>query len=62
LVDVELFDIYRGEQIGAGNKSLAYKLTYQNPERTLKDEEVAKVRVKIVRRLEKEISAKLRSE
>jgi phenylalanyl-tRNA synthetase beta chain len=62
LVDVELFDIYRGEQIGAGNKSLAYKLTYQNPERTLKDEEVAKVRVKIVRRLENEISAKLRSE
>jgi phenylalanyl-tRNA synthetase beta chain len=62
LVKVELFDIYRGEQIGAGKKSLAYKLTYQHPERTLKDEEVAKVRTKIVRRLEKEISAKIRSE
>jgi len=62
LVKVYLFDIYRGEQIGNGKKSLAYKLTYQHPERTLKDEEVAKVRTKIVRRLEKEIAAKIRSE
>ncbi len=62
LVDVRLFDIYRGEQIGAGNKSLAYTLTYQHSERTLTDEEVAKVRNKIVKRLERELSAQLRSE
>jgi phenylalanyl-tRNA synthetase beta chain len=57
-----LFDIYRGEQIGAGKKSLAYSLTYQAPDRTLTDEEVAKVRNKIVKRLEREYNAQLRDE
>jgi phenylalanyl-tRNA synthetase beta chain len=60
--DVQLFDIYRGEQIGAGKKSLAYSLTYQAPDRTLTDEEVAKVRNKIVKRLEREYNAQLRDE
>ncbi len=62
LVDVQLFDIYRGEQIGIDKKSLAYTLTYQHPERTLTDEEVAKIRTKIVKRLEREMGAKLRDE
>lgn len=61
LTDVILFDIFRGEQIGAGKKSLAYNLTYQSPDRTLTDSEVAAIRGKIIRRLEHEISAKLRS-
>jgi phenylalanyl-tRNA synthetase beta chain len=34
LIDLRLFDVYRGEQVGAGKKSLAYSLTYQDPERT----------------------------
>ncbi len=55
-----LFDVYRGEQIGAGKKSLAYRLTYQAEDRTLTDEETAKMRGKIVRRLEQELSAMLR--
>jgi phenylalanyl-tRNA synthetase beta chain len=59
--EVKLFDVYRGEQIGAGKKSLAYSLTYQAEDRTLTDEDVAKVRDKIVKRLEREINAKLRS-
>lgn len=58
---VELFDLYRGEQAGSGRKSLAYALTYQADDRTLTDDEVAKVRGKIVRRLEKELSAQLRA-
>jgi phenylalanyl-tRNA synthetase beta chain len=58
---VELFDVYCGEQIGAGRKSLAYRLTYQSDDRTLTDREVAKLRGKIVRRLEREIGATLRS-
>lgn len=62
LVGVDLFDIYRGDQIGKGKKSLAYQLRYQHPERTLTDDEVAKVRDKIVERLEQELAAKLRSE
>jgi phenylalanyl-tRNA synthetase beta chain len=60
LTDVKLFDIYRGEQIGAGKKSLAYSLTYQ-AEKTLTDKEAAAIRNKIVRRLENELGAKLRS-
>ncbi len=57
---VVLFDVYRGEQVGAGKKSLAYRLTYQAGDRTLTDREVAKLRAKIVRRLERELGATLR--
>jgi phenylalanyl-tRNA synthetase beta chain len=60
LSGLRLFDVYRGEQIGAGKKSLAYSLTYQAPDRTLTDAEVAQIRGRIVRRLEEEIGAKLR--
>jgi phenylalanyl-tRNA synthetase beta chain len=58
---VILFDVYRGEQVGPGKKSLAYRLTYQADNRTLTDREVAKLRAKIVRRLERELNAELRS-
>ncbi len=58
---VRLFDVYRGEQIGAGKKSLAYSLTYQAADRTLTDDEAAQIRSRIVRRLEQELGAKLRS-
>jgi len=61
LRDVRLFDVYRGEQLGEGKKSLAYSLVYQHPEKTLTDKEVLAIRNKIVKRLEKEIGAKLRS-
>jgi phenylalanyl-tRNA synthetase beta chain len=57
---VLLFDVYRGAQVGAGRKSLAYRLTYQADDRTLTDREVSKVRTKIVRRLERELGAALR--
>jgi len=59
---VRLFDVYRGEQIGAGMKSLAYSLTYQAVDRTLTDNEAAQIRQRIVRRLEQELGAKLRGE
>ena len=61
LQGLKLFDVYRGEQIGAGKKSLAYSLTYQSPERTLTDSQVGKIRRRIVRRLEQEMGARLRS-
>ena len=61
LAGLKLFDVFRGEQIGVGNKSLAYSLTYQAPDRTLTDAEAAQVRGKIVRRLEQELGAALRS-
>ena len=58
---VSLFDLYTGDQAGAGKKSLAYALTYQADDRTLTDADVAKVREKITRRIEKEFGAVLRS-
>jgi phenylalanyl-tRNA synthetase beta chain len=60
LSGVRLFDVYRGGQIGAGKKSLAYSLTYLSPDRTLTDKEVAQIRGRIVRRLEEMLGAKLR--
>jgi len=61
VIDLRLFDVYRGEQVGAGKKSLAYSLTYQDPERTLTDAEVAKVRQRIIQRLERDLQARIRS-
>lgn len=61
LADVRLFDVFRSEQIGSGKKSLAYSLTYQAPDRTLNDQEASQLRGRIVRRLENELGAKLRS-
>jgi phenylalanyl-tRNA synthetase beta chain len=61
LVNVELFDLYRGEQIGAGKKSLAYALTYQAEDRTLDAKAAAKIRNKIVRTLEQQLGATLRA-
>jgi len=58
---VRLFDVYRGGQIGPGMKSLAYNLTYQAPDRTLTDQEVAQIRQRIVRRLDQELGVKLRA-
>ena len=60
VTNVKLFDVYRDEKIGMGKKSLAYSLTYQ-AEKTLTDAEAAAIRNKIVKRLEHEFSAKLRS-
>jgi phenylalanyl-tRNA synthetase beta chain len=61
LSNVKLFDIFRGGQIGSEKKSLAYRLTYQAPDRTLTDGEVAQVRNKIIKRLDQVLGAKLRS-
>ena len=61
LRSVTLFDLYRGAQVGEGRKSLAYALSYQHDERTLTDEEAAKVRGRIVKRLHEVLGAELRA-
>jgi phenylalanyl-tRNA synthetase beta chain len=61
LVDVHLFDVFRGDQIGAGKKSLAYGLTFQSPERTLQDQDADKQRESIVKALGEKFGARLRS-
>ena len=55
-----LFDVYRGEQVGAGKKSLAYALTFQADDRTLADTDASKVREKIIARLKRELNAEVR--
>jgi phenylalanyl-tRNA synthetase beta chain len=52
LEGAELFDLYRGEQVGAGNKSLALRLEFRAPDRTLTDDEVAERRAAIERELD----------
>ena len=57
---VELFDIYQGEPIPAGRRSLAYHVVYQAPDRTLTDREVAEVHHRIEQALVGELGAQLR--
>jgi phenylalanyl-tRNA synthetase beta chain len=60
LTEVELFDLYRGEPLLAGCKSLAFRLTYQSQDTVLRDADVAKLRERIIRRVERDVSGKLR--
>jgi phenylalanyl-tRNA synthetase beta chain len=61
ITEVRLFDVYRDDKIGGGKKSLAYSLTYQAGNKTLSDKDVAGMRSRIVRHLEQELGAVLRS-
>lgn len=47
-VTVELFDVFRSEQLGQGRKSLAFRLRFQEPDRTLTDAEVADARDQLI--------------
>jgi len=60
LEEVRLFDVYVGEQIGNGKKSIAYSLEFQPRERTMTDREIDDLMRSIVRRVEKKFGAKLR--
>jgi phenylalanyl-tRNA synthetase beta chain len=57
---VSVFDHYHGEQVGEGNKSLALRLEFRAPDRTLTDEEVAERRAAIERELD-QIGGRLRA-
>jgi phenylalanyl-tRNA synthetase beta chain len=48
--------------VGAGKRSLAYRLVFRAPDRTLNDAEVARIRQKIVRGLEHDLDATIRGE
>ncbi len=60
LREARLFDLYRGEPVPPGKKSLAYALTFQAPDKTLSDEIVARQVGRIVARLRQELGAELR--
>jgi phenylalanyl-tRNA synthetase beta chain len=61
LREARVFDVYRGEQVGEGRKSVAIHLAFQSPERTLTDEEAADLRGRIVEALERSFGAELRA-
>ena len=60
LASLSVFDLYHGEQVGEGNKSLALRLEFRAPDRTLTDEEVAERRTAIEKELES-IGGRLRA-
>ena len=60
LREARVFDVYRGEQVGEGRKSVAIHLSFQSPERTLTDEEAAEARDRIVAALNERFGAELR--
>jgi phenylalanyl-tRNA synthetase beta chain len=60
LASLRLFDLYRGDSIAPGQKSLAYALTYQALDRTLTDKEVDKAHRKIEDRLKHVLKASIR--
>ena len=61
LRDMRAFDVYRGDQIGPGQKSIAFSVTFQSPERTLTDENAAELRDRIIAAVEQAFGAKLRT-
>lgn len=60
LTNVNLFDVYSGEHIAEDKKSMAYSLTFQNPNDNLTDDEVTKYMVKIIKKLVEELKAEVR--
>jgi phenylalanyl-tRNA synthetase beta chain len=57
----ELFDVYRGPQLGEGRKSLAYRIAFTAPNRALTDAELGKVREKIGKTLRQHVQGELRA-
>jgi phenylalanyl-tRNA synthetase beta chain len=60
LESIDLFDVFRGKNVPAGQKSLAYALTYRNAERTLTDTEVNAAHEKLVAQLKQNLQAMVR--
>ncbi|WP_070121836.1 phenylalanine--tRNA ligase subunit beta [Bacillus marinisedimentorum] len=61
LKETSLFDVYQGEHMEEGKKSLAFSLKYYDPERTLTDEEVTETHNGVLRALEEKLNTSLRS-
>jgi phenylalanyl-tRNA synthetase beta chain len=59
--NAEIFDIYEGGQVAPGKKSVAYRISYRSAKNTLTDEEIIQVQSQILKRLNSELGAVLRS-
>ena len=62
LTNIEVFDVYTGENVSDNEKSIAYNLTFSSLEKTLTDEEVMNVFNNIIEKVETKLNVKLRSE
>jgi phenylalanyl-tRNA synthetase beta chain len=60
LREIRVFDVYRGDQVGEGRKSVAFSVAYQSAERTLTEEDATRLRKKIVKRLAERFGAEQR--
>lgn len=61
LTNIDVFDIYTGENVGENEKSIAYNLTFQSQDKTLTDDEVMTIFNNIIKNVENKLNAKLRS-
>ncbi|MCD6352970.1 MAG: phenylalanine--tRNA ligase subunit beta, partial [Proteobacteria bacterium] len=61
LDELKIFDVYEGEPISDGKKSLAYRIKFQAPDKSLTDEEVNLLHKKIINHLTKEMRVELRT-
>lgn len=59
--DVEIFDVYKGEHVESGYKSIALTITYSAIDHTLQDTEIQEIHNKILENLENKLQARLRS-
>ncbi len=61
LSEIDVFDVYEGENVLENEKSIAYSLTFQNPTKTLSDEEVTKVFNQMIAEVESKLKIQLRN-
>ena len=61
LREIRVFDVYRGAQVGAGRKSVAFSVAFQSPERTLTEDDATRLRDAIVKALGERFGAELRA-
>ncbi len=61
LREIRVFDVYRGDQVGAGRKSVAFSVAYQSSERTLSEEDATRLREAIVGALRAQLGAEPRA-
>ena len=61
LEDIRLFDVFRGIQIGAGNKSVAFSLTFRAEDHTLTEEEITRLTEKALKISKEQFGAVLRA-
>lgn len=60
LINLELFDVYVGENIGQNKRSLAYRLTFNNTVKTLESDDIDKIMSSLRHRLQFELKAEIR--